>query len=195
MNRTLIMIGIGVLGVALAMVLAWVFFFANPTPSGTGTVGGGVQYNNTSNISVPGGNNTVVAGNNSSTTLVQDKITLPLDSGKTAQVRDFFQYPTTKQDPSNPSNYHLTGAVGLAQKDTAYSIVYSKKDQSFTIGIWKEPVGDIRQQAERDLQEKLGLQEPIMCRLRYTVLIPNDVNAVYIGKNIGFSFCPGATAL
>jgi len=45
------------------------------------------------------------------------------------------------------------------------------------------------------LLQQLGISEQDACRLRYSVSVPFSVNPLYSGKNLGFSFCPGATPL
>ena len=43
--------------------------------------------------------------------------------------------------------------------------------------------------------QHLGISESDMCRLSYMVSVPNRVNTIYAGQNLGFSFCMGAVAL
>jgi hypothetical protein len=56
-------------------------------------------------------------------------------------------------------------------------------------------LADARAAAEKMLKDRLGLDEHTLCGLVYGVYVPDQLNAVFSGKNLGFSFCPGATQL
>ena len=77
-------------------------------------------------------------------------------------------------------------------ESSPYVITYIAQDKSFTISLFKEPIGETRKAAETELLSKLGISEAAACNLRYVVLTPWWVNSFYSGKNLGFSFCPGA---
>lgn len=84
----------------------------------------------------------------------------------------------------------------VPQTDTgAYSIQYFARDQSFMVALVSEPLGEARKAAERNLIQILGINEIQACNLRYAVTVPAWVNPLYTSKNLGFSFCPGATPL
>lgn len=85
--------------------------------------------------------------------------------------------------------------VGTEQPLSPYIITYVASDQSFNIGLFKEPLGDVRKQAEQDFLTKLGVTQAEACRLKHVVQTPFWVSSFYGGKNLGFSFCPGATQL
>lgn len=115
-------------------------------------------------------------------------------AGGKISVQDFTQ--TSVKDTVNPGYSYLSG--GSTQgvvKDTPYAITYIAAQQSFTITLLKEPLGMVRQQAEQDLMHQLGITQDQMCQLNYIVLEPYDLNPLYAGKNLGFSFCPGAVQL
>ena len=56
-------------------------------------------------------------------------------------------------------------------------------------------VASARESAQRFLETTLGLTQERMCALKYYVGTTQYVNAQYSGKNLGFSYCPGAITL
>lgn len=116
-------------------------------------------------------------------------------SGGTVSVIDFTKDPDTKTTSNIPDSYFLSGGLDPSESGSSFSIMYVSTDQSFTISLWQEPLGDVRRQAEAALIRKLGISQEVACALRYTVLVPYKVNPYYAGKNLGLSFCPGAEAL
>jgi hypothetical protein len=127
---------------------------------------------------------------NSAATLTVNAI-----SGSPIAVNDFTKSPQTVITADIPGHYFLAGGTNAYASGAPYSIYYVSKDQSFNITLLAEPLADNRSKAEQELVQKLGIPKITMCRLRYYVSVPNDVNATYAGKNLGFSFCPGATQL
>lgn len=96
--------------------------------------------------------------------------------------------------PSEPSQLPSTDVV-LSQYDAddrAYAITYFAHDQSFTLTLLKEPIGESRKAGEVELMSILGIRETEACRLRHSVLTPWWVNERYSGYNLDFSFCKGA---
>lgn len=116
-------------------------------------------------------------------------------NGGEIPVKDFTKDPETASTPNIPDSYFLAGGIHPGDTDATYSIMYVKSDKSFTISLWSEPLAEVRRQAEAALIAKLGITEASACALRYAVLVPYRVNEYYTGKNLGFSFCPGAEAL
>ena len=120
-------------------------------------------------------------------------------------VNDFINNGVTIEDPSNEGSYYLAGTSGYcyddgtcasAGEDTGYNIVYYSTDESFAIALNREPLGELRREAERFLKETLGIDEQSMCDLRAYVGTTLYVSEVYGGiGNLGFSFCPGSVAL
>ncbi len=115
--------------------------------------------------------------------------------GGTITVKDFLKDAATIPDPNNAGHYYLAGQTTATDSFPEFSIVYTSVDQSFIVSLLKEPVADTRKHAEQVLVAKLGLSGLQACNLRYWVSIPSQVNSIYSGKNLGFSFCPGATKL
>jgi hypothetical protein len=103
------------------------------------------------------------------------------------------------KDPSVENNsqgvYALSGGLRPTPNATPYSTLYSVGDQSFVVTLLQEPLGSNRLVAEQTLQKQLGIDQAAMCQLNYFVGVPSAVNETYAGKNLGFSFCPGAAEL
>ncbi len=117
---------------------------------------------------------------------------VPAQEGSPVEVVDFTKDSNIKEDPNNPGIFYLAGG---SPTEEVYTISYTVNDGSFTISLFSEPLGERRKQAESFLLNQLGISEYDACRLRYVVLTPYWVNSIYAGKNLGFSFCPGATPL
>jgi hypothetical protein len=132
-------------------------------------------------------------------------ITVAVRGGGTPiAVRDFLKATTTTEDPQNKGTYYLAGSLGYCLPDGScpsgapaddFKVVYYAGPQSFTIALTKEPIGLARTDAEAFLEQSLGVGQDQLCALSYYVGTDVHVNAFYAGKNLGFSFCPGATAL
>lgn len=125
-------------------------------------------------------------------------------AGKPIRVREFLKDETVLLDKANPGTYLIAGNLGSCVNDPAkcqagpevpFNIYYEAGPQAFTIALITEPLGVNRAEAERALQDRLGIPRGDMCRLNYYVSTSVYVNEQYAGKNLGFSFCPGATIL
>ena len=133
----------------------------------------------------------------------QPTMTIPTHGGS-AVVEDFIHNGETWSDVVNPGSYILAGSTGYCLANgvcpsgattTDFKITYESGTSFFNIVLLKEPLGAMRQEAERFLKSRLGLSEQNMCLLNYFVGTPYNVNPTYAGTNLGFSFCPGATVL
>ncbi len=193
MNKKLI---VGILSsIVLVTVLTatWFFFFtsgqqstvpsagnSSPQPSSDGFTPASTTYSGSSNIAVPGLN------------------------GGSVTVSDFIHNGVTIPDAANNGQYLLAGNLGYCVTDTQqcqagtatdFNIFYNSTDGSFTIALLKEPLGQVRIEAEQFLMTTLGITQDDMCRLNYYVGTTSNVNPLYSGQNLGFSFCPGTTVL
>ena len=156
--------------------------------SGTGTSGGGTG--------TQGGAGTQGTGSGSSGS--GDTISLPPYSGDSTPIvaRNFLHDPGVIANPYHTTDYYiLVGTDDPSAPNPPYEIDYSGKDQSFGVTLYKEPLGQYRTQAEQDLMKRLGISQTDMCRIAYVLAVGPGVNETFAGKNLGFSFCPGATAL
>lgn len=122
-------------------------------------------------------------------------------SGETIQTVNFINDPATVKDPINSSYYYLGYHVSesvpdpTANDNPPYTITYISETQYFNIALLQEPIGTVRKDAQQYLMAHLGISQDQMCRLNYMVSVPNRVNFQFSGRNLGFSFCPGATPL
>lgn len=125
-------------------------------------------------------------------------------NGDTIVVNDFIHNGDTIADVVNPGNYVLAGSLGYCLADgrcsakfspTNFNISYDEKSHFFNVVLLKEPLAATRSEAEQYLLQVLGVTRDQMCRLNYYVGTSYWVNALYDSKNLGFSFCQGATKL
>lgn len=130
--------------------------------------------------------------------VIQDAKGIPITTN------DFIHNGTTIPDGSNTERYLLAGNLGYCVSDPSdcqagptddFNIFYDEQYQSFTIALLKEPVGEVRFRMEQVLLSLLGISKADMCRLNYYVGTQSDVNQFFSGKNLSFSYCPGATPL
>lgn len=119
-------------------------------------------------------------------------------------VNAFLKNGTTVPDVQNPGRYFLAGSVGYCLADgtcpagavvDGANVVYDSSQQIFMVALTKEPLADSRSHAEQFLLSTLGITQPELCSLNYYVGTTVGVNEFYAGKNLGFSFCPGAVQL
>ena len=131
-------------------------------------------------------------------------VSIPAVSGGFIETVDFMHNGVTIPDTANPGRYLLAGNLGYCIKDTSkcqagnttdFNIFYDSIAKAFTIALLKEPLGQTRLQMEQTLMQTLGIAQQQMCSLNYYVGTISDLNSFYAGKNLGFSFCSGATAL
>lgn len=112
------------------------------------------------------------------------------ENGAVIATRDFIHDASTLPDPSNKGNYYLTGT-----STNGFAIGYRLPAQFFTIALEQEPIGATRVAAENFLMQSLGVTEKQLCDLKYYVGTDVHTNSQYAGKQLGFSFCPGAVTL
>lgn len=119
-------------------------------------------------------------------------------------VSDFIHNGITAPDPQNSGTYYLAGSPcsdtpypGCPEgaRTNNFSIAYDEGPQFFTVSLINEPLGKARIDAERFLQNALGISQEQLCTLNYYVGTTYYVNQQYSSKNLGFSFCPNATVL
>ena len=126
---------------------------------------------------------------------------VPISNGTSIATRDFLRDPATVGDPANPGYYYLgyhqsmDPADATATADPPYVIGYVATTHHFNIGLYREPIGQVRKEAEQYFLKALGISQEAACVLKYMVSVPEDVNVVYASQNLGFSFCPGAVKL
>ena len=141
---------------------------------------------------------TVSSSTSSSNTL----LTLTNVTGGPIQTSNFLADSSTVKDANNPGYYYIgyhvlmgSSSDAMATTSPPYTINYISATQYFNIAILQEPIGPVRTEAEQYLMAHLGISESQMCQLSYMVSVPDKVNSQFAGKNLGFSFCLGATVL
>jgi len=135
---------------------------------------------------------------------MEPTVSFATPGGAVATVKNFIRNGETVPDVQNPGSYVLAGSVGYCLADgtcpsgastTDFNISYNEQTHFFNIVLLKEPLGTVRLAAEQFLTDRLGLTGQEACNLNYFVGTPYWVNEAYDDKNLGFSFCPGATTL
>jgi len=176
----------------LGVIVFWVFVGFGSKPAATVSNGGNVTLPSSGNVPIS------TTGNH---TQGQSSITVAGLGGNVIATRDFLHASSTGEYPNSGYfylGYHTASANVVdptATTDPPYLIEYIKETQYFNIGLFKEPIGEVRLAAEQFLMADLGITQAQMCQLNYMVSVPDSVNSQYAGRNLGFSFCPGATVL
>ena len=141
------------------------------------------------------------SGGSTSTAAGNTAYSVPISSGVSIATRDFLHDPATVADQSNRGYYYIGYHQSTGPQDTTatanppYVIEYIAQTHYFNIGLYQEPIGQVRRAAEQYLLNTLGISSDEACTLKYMVSVPDKVNSVYSGENLGFSFCPGAVQL
>lgn len=189
------LVGWIVIALLVIIVGSTVWYLAIPkTPAQTAT--------STPAVTLPASGS--VAPTQATTTQAQGKLSIKSAAGGFIITNDFIHNGVTIANTSNPGNYLLAGNLGhclsnpeLCQAAPVdnFSVYYYGQSQVFNITLTKEPIGQARLDAENFLLQELGITKTQMCNLDYSVGVTVYLNEQYAGKNLGFSFCPGATVL
>jgi hypothetical protein len=133
-------------------------------------------------------NTAIVDGGSSDTT------TFPAtgSNDEPVQTRDFLKDPDVVD--WDGSGTFMLGA-GLIDGDEAYQLFYYQPDQSISIVLFAEPFGKVRQVAESQLLERLGIKKETACKMNVRVNVPGSASETVSGKNLGLSFCPNSVKL
>ena len=173
---------------AVAWAVAFKFFDIEPTEP--------IAREPTPVVSTEPGPGLVGSNSSIATTSTETRRTYKVkgEDGRVIAVRDFTE--SALQDKNNKEVKYLAGEDenGFIE-DALYVISFFSEDDSFTISLFAQPIGATRKRAESELLSKLGIEQADACLLRYVVLVPFDVDKNYSGRNLGFSFCPGAVQL
>lgn len=151
-----------------------------------------VPVNTQNQIGFPVASSTVNGSGTSAfgTSISQVTNAIAASGTTTVMTKDFLHNGVTLADPSNEGNYYLTGA-----STDGYAIGFRTPGEFFTIALQQEPLGETRVAAENFLLSTLGVTQDQLCHLKYYLGTDVHTNSYYAGKNLGFSFCPGATVL
>lgn len=118
-------------------------------------------------------------------------------------INNTYELPTGSQIniENIPSDYKETaeGVYAVSDDnedgDQPYTIFYYTETDSYAVSLNKEPLAEIRKQAELYLLSTSGLTQEQLCKNGGFVGTTYDINHQYAGVNLGFSFCPGAVVL
>ena len=119
---------------------------------------------------------------------------LELTDGSIVSVPNFTE--TEQPDWAGESaGYQVAGDAS-----GSYLITYIPADEfgsqaQFLVALLAEPLGASRLAAEAELKASLSLSEGEICMLDAQVWTNDSVNATYAGRDLGLTFCPGATPL
>lgn len=119
----------------------------------------------------------------------QPGLTVVQKDGTSVNVPDFTK---TDQPPiAGPdTGYQVSGSNA-----SSFQILYFPNQSYFLVSLFSEPLGQTRLAAEAALRSKLGLSDSQLCALNIEVHTDAETNETYSGRDLGLSFCPGATAL
>ncbi|MEK7604636.1 MAG: hypothetical protein AAB442_02470 [Patescibacteria group bacterium] len=196
MNNKILFIVTGIFVIAILSAIIWFLFFAQKQPI---TTPPDTSVTLPSSGPVPVVIATSTTGVNGSGTIAVGTL-----GGGTLVTMDFTHNGVTIPDTTNKGRYLLAGDLGYCVTDSSacqagaesrFNIVYDSNYGSFTIALLVEPLGQTRRAAEQFLMTTLGIGQKDMCRLNYYVGTTVGINETYSTKNLGFSFCPGATPL
>jgi hypothetical protein len=197
MNKLIITI-LSLIALIVVGAILWFFFFApkqSPAPSENPSVALPIS----GSTSVPVTGTTATSSPGSTQTMAVGAL-----GGGTVVTSDFIHNGETLPDAANKGRYLLVGNLGYCVSNpqecqagtaTDFSIFYDSNYGAFTIGLLNEPLGQVRLSMEQFLMNTLGITQKDMCKLNYYVGTTYTVNTFYSAKNLGFSFCPGATVL
>ncbi|MDO8623860.1 MAG: hypothetical protein Q7R54_00690 [bacterium] len=165
------------LGVVILLLLGFYLFRSDTTPPNT--IPGITDPFGTPAGTVPG------TGGGSTET----QLPITLNNGAVILVPNF----TKASQPfwtSPIAGYEVAGS-----EKEIYHILYFPGNSGFLISLAAEPLGESRRAGEAALRAKLGVTDAVLCTLNIQVFTGIDVNEQYSGRDLGLSFCPGATAL
>lgn len=81
------------------------------------------------------------------------------------------------------------------QLEKRYNLTYFVEDSFFQVSLLAEPLSEVRTEAEMELRSRLNVTQEELCQLRTSVKTDIYTNEFYAGRELGFSFCPGAVQL
>ncbi|MBP6946335.1 MAG: hypothetical protein KBC74_00990 [Candidatus Pacebacteria bacterium] len=190
MNRqNILTLVLAVATLALIGFTGTLYFLAQvPTPRPNGTS----PINTLPGTNSQVGSNTPVVGNTRKPS--QNTLEIASSNDGSIFVRDFTKDigVASTTPPSSFLSWFPNSEVATTSAESTYEIFYSPEGTFFIVVILKEPIGEVRRSATKNLIEKLGISNADVCTLVADVNIPYFVNEFYSGKNLGFPGCSGA---
>lgn len=178
MKRIYILLG-GIVIIVIGIVVFMLSKNTAPVPVGSTTT-------STNPLGLPAGSVPVSTTNPNG---LSGMLNIVLKDGTTASVPDFTkvnQSPTANAE----SGYRVAGS-----NTGDFQILYYPQNSGILISLLSEPIGPVRLAAENALRITLGLSDSQLCTLTIEVRTTLSVNTTYSGRDLGLSFCPGATPL
>ena len=77
----------------------------------------------------------------------------------------------------------------LINRKEGYEVVYLPQFNQFIISITGKPFLEIKQRAEKEFVDLIGVDNKIACTLNVTIGTPYFANPKYAGKEYKLSFC------
>ncbi|MFH1178114.1 MAG: hypothetical protein V1711_00085 [bacterium] len=191
MNKTSLISIASVIVIGLLALAFWLSGSGNPSTT----------TNDAQSVEFPVANSIVNSTVTNITSALETTMSISTVNGESIKTKNFINDSTTTKDPINSDYYYLGYHVYEGVSDSTvtnnppYIITYISATQYFNIALLQEPIGTTRLASEQFLISNLGISQNQMCQLNYMVSVPDRVNSQYAGKNLGFSFCPGATKL
>lgn len=122
-------------------------------------------------------------------------LTFTTKDGKVVSVPDFtYGHPSVNVEETTYTFAYVTQSLEGVEEDPRYGIVYGN-DGTLIVGLYAEPLGATRLAAEAKLRALMPLPDPILCALPIEVTVPDTIESIYTGKQLGLSFCPNALDL
>jgi hypothetical protein len=101
-------------------------------------------------------------------------------------VRNFVTDADVVADRQNPGLF----LIGDSTPTAPYTLSYIAQTGYFGVTLMRPPFATARDEAARNLKERLGITDAELCELRYTVAVPAYVNEGLSGTDYGFAQCP-----
>lgn len=113
-------------------------------------------------------------------------------SGRLVDGGDFLEQSQVELwDESNET--YLIASEGNGA-DELYQIFYFAGG-GITVSLLDENLRFARERAEAELERVLGMSQIGICSLQVRVTVPGRVSEMYSGRDLGISYCPGATPI
>ena len=125
-------------------------------------------------------------------------ITFKPSEGSNIVTENFFTDQSVKADTLNPGLYELGNTITIdpvTGKLPLYVAIFDKQSGVFNISLLQQPFSRSRIEAEVYLKNLLQISEEELCKLSYSVTVPEYVSRDASGFDYRFSFCPGSIPL
>lgn len=127
----------------------------------------------------------------------QGDVLVPTTQGGTMAVHDVrFDRGVTSDEIYPEEGRRFVFAIHRQpEKPVGYQLLFYEKSGEFLVTLFGEPLAFTRGAAERELLARLGIRQADACNLLIRVQVLDGVRPELDEKDIGLSFCPGATLI